>query len=327
MNVNRDFSNVFLLFKPDLSLEEAQVYSTTCNRMLSRQESWTNDKFRIRTVNTVTLIWFSKLWVSTPEGGGENLLNHAWLIEPNHRALVRVKEKESREGDPVEADTETEILRSVQGHPNIIKLYESKQLHKEGLTTRVMLVEWHGRGNLSSYIHGNLDNSYPIESEWAMQLLRVVKYLHDRGIVHSDIKPANILLSDNDNIILIDFGYAYRAAPNLSFSRGTPVYAAPEVLFHPCVAGPHTDVWSVAVTIHFLLHKARLPHQYYVLNNKAHEKQTFRDLAVDPFQGNLTTASKIAINHLLEYDYEKRPALTDQVLAQFEQALYPAKSQ
>ncbi|KNE62419.1 CAMK/CAMKL/MARK protein kinase [Allomyces macrogynus ATCC 38327] len=90
-----------------------------------------------------------------------------------------------------------------------------------------------------------------------MQLVGAVAWLHDRGIVHRDIKPDNILLATSaaDHIYLADFGLAAPytpGVPQLSFA-GSPHYAAPEVHFRWPYDGPEADVWSIGAVLYTVL--------------------------------------------------------------------------
>jgi serine/threonine protein phosphatase PrpC len=89
----------------------------------------------------------------------------------------------------------------------------------------------------------------------AERLLRAVGLLHRRQILHRDIKPENLLLGDDGELRLLDFGLAY--CPGLSQDLpwtlpGTPSYIAPEA-FRGDVPTPRQDLYAVGVTLYFLL--------------------------------------------------------------------------
>lgn len=89
----------------------------------------------------------------------------------------------------------------------------------------------------------------------AERLLRAVGMLHRRQILHRDIKPENLLLGDDGELRLLDFGLAY--CPGLSEDQpsalpGTPSYIAPEA-FRGDPPTPQQDLYAVGVTLYFLL--------------------------------------------------------------------------
>jgi len=89
----------------------------------------------------------------------------------------------------------------------------------------------------------------------AERLLRAVGMLHRRQIIHRDIKPENLLLGDDGELRLLDFGLAY--CPGLSEDQpsalpGTPSYIAPEA-FRGDPPSPQQDLYAVGVTLYFLL--------------------------------------------------------------------------
>ncbi len=91
--------------------------------------------------------------------------------------------------------------------------------------------------------------------ELAERLLRAVGMLHRRQILHRDIKPENLLLGDDGELRLLDFGLAY--CPGLSEDQpcalpGTPSYIAPEA-FKGDAPTPQQDLYAVGVTLFFLL--------------------------------------------------------------------------
>ncbi|MDI1329120.1 bifunctional protein-serine/threonine kinase/phosphatase [Pseudomonas sp. B14-6] len=89
----------------------------------------------------------------------------------------------------------------------------------------------------------------------AERLLKAVGMLHRRQILHRDIKPENLLLGDDGELRLLDFGLAY--CPGLSEDQpttlpGTPSYIAPEA-FAGEAPTPQQDLYAVGVTLYFLL--------------------------------------------------------------------------
>ncbi|KAF9483412.1 kinase-like protein [Pholiota conissans] len=95
--------------------------------------------------------------------------------------------------------------------------------------------------------------------EWFRFLLSAVEFLHKRGVVHNDIKPANILISSKNIPVLVDFGFAEKydmesdTAFHSNLSYGTPEYLSPE----RARGLPHdtrkSDVWSLGVTFFEIL--------------------------------------------------------------------------
>jgi len=92
-----------------------------------------------------------------------------------------------------------------------------------------------------------------------IQLCGAVNYLHQRDVVHRDIKAGNIFLDDKMNVKLGDFGLAaiMERADTLSYARrttfcGTPNYLAPEILCKGTGHGISVDIWAIGVLAYYL---------------------------------------------------------------------------
>jgi serine/threonine protein kinase len=93
------------------------------------------------------------------------------------------------------------------------------------------------------------------------QMSSALMYAHDRGIVHRDVKPSNILLDDQGNALLSDFGLARFEEPGASLTGsmmvGTPAFMSPEQV-RGDRAGPLSDQYSLGVIL-YLLTTGQLP--------------------------------------------------------------------
>jgi len=87
--------------------------------------------------------------------------------------------------------------------------------------------------------------------KYFLQLCDLFEYLHSKDVVHRDCKPSNIILSDNDNVYLIDFGISKTQEYN---PKGkSKKYASPEQLEKSDIEDTRTDVYSLGATIYSLL--------------------------------------------------------------------------
>ena len=130
-------------------------------------------------------------------------------------------------------------------HPYIVPIHDV--IYKEDSIITVM----------DFYKYGDLLNVLAMTNLNEIEVLEIVKkvlealcYLHQRGIAHRDIKPENIVLDDERNPVLIDFGYCTEQKSGLSSTLcGTLSYMAPEEIIGQDYDAMKADIWSLGVTI------------------------------------------------------------------------------
>jgi tetratricopeptide (TPR) repeat protein len=152
-----------------------------------------------------------------------------------------------------------EFLKLSQlNHPNIVTVYDLAI----DCGIEFMVLEWLSGENLADKI--NQSNGNRIAQKNAIDIVRIVAGAlacsHAAGIVHGDVKPSNIFLTDNRTVKLLDFGASgrspSRACDQIETSWATPVYASCE-LAEGQTPQPGDDVFALGVTAYYLLSGVR----------------------------------------------------------------------
>ena len=145
-------------------------------------------------------------------------------------------------------ESEVLLLQKLD-HPNIVKyictVRTTHHLH--------IVLEYMENGCLASNVRKFGTFSQSLVSLYIRQVLQGLEYLHEQGVIHRDIKGANILTTKSGLVKLADFGVSTQAnMAKASSVVGTPYWMAPEVIE---MSGPSTkcDIWSVGCTIVELL--------------------------------------------------------------------------
>uniref|UniRef100_A0A8D0E8A6 non-specific serine/threonine protein kinase n=1 Tax=Salvator merianae TaxID=96440 RepID=A0A8D0E8A6_SALMN len=145
---------------------------------------------------------------------------------------------------------EVQIMKMLD-HPHIIKLYQVM----ETKSMLYLVTEYAKNGEIFDYLanHGRLSETEARRKFW--QILSAVEYCHSRKIVHRDLKAENLLLDNNMNIKIADFGFGnfYKIGEPLTTWCGSPPYAAPEVFEGQQYEGPQLDIWSMGVVLYVLV--------------------------------------------------------------------------
>lgn len=139
-------------------------------------------------------------------------------------------------------------------HPNIVTAFDAGCIDK----THFLAMELVDGFSLSSMVasHGPLSSATVIDV--VAQAAAALQIAHEKGIVHRDIKPGNLMLTDDRKLKVLDFGLAsltfqvQKAKKNKQI-LGTVEYMAPEQIDQPEISDPRSDLYALGATMFYLL--------------------------------------------------------------------------
>ena len=187
---------------------------------------------------------------------GNGTFGSVWKVRhkiTNEIYAIKVINKENiiKQNMTEQIKKEIEIMYKLN-HPHIIKLYS----HFEDDEDFCLIMEYASRGQLYSFIKKQKQLNQISAKQYIKEIISAVKYLHslEPPIVHRDIKPENILIDNNGNCKLGDFGLAkYENEENIKDNYcGTLEYLAPETLSNSC-QGRSVDIWALGVLLFEML--------------------------------------------------------------------------
>ncbi|CAI9106655.1 OLC1v1005858C1 [Oldenlandia corymbosa var. corymbosa] len=170
-------------------------------------------------------------------------------------ALKKIRMDSEKEGFPITAIREIKILKELN-HDNIIKLKE--MVISPGPDNGIYMVFEYMDHDLTGLLdRPGIRFSVPQVKCYMRQLLTGVHYCHANRVLHRDIKSSNLLIDNNGNLKLADFGLSRRylndVNANLTNRVVTLWYRAPELLLGATKYGPAIDMWSVGCVFAELL--------------------------------------------------------------------------
>lgn len=187
-------------------------------------------------------------------------VHYAKNLESNESVAIKMMDKDKvlKAGLSEQIRREITTMRLV-AHKNIVELHEV-------MATRnniYFVMEYVKGGELFDKIGKSGKLTEAAAHKYFQQLIGAVDYCHSRGVYHRDLKPENLLLDENENIKVSDFGLSALSESKgqdglLHTTCGTPAYVAPEVISKTGYDGAKSDIWSCGVVL-FVLVAGYLP--------------------------------------------------------------------
>ena len=185
---------------------------------------------------------------------GMAVLYRAIDLDSGRQVAIKVPLPEM-EADPVLIERfkrEQEIGLSLD-HPGVVKTFTDE--HRSRL---YMVIEWVEWRLLRTIL--NEEKKLPIDRavKITLGICDALDYMHKRGIVHRDLKPENVMVGEDDQIKLIDFGIAMKEDArrltfvNISSMLGTPDYISPEQV-KGARGDQRSDIYSVGIILYEML--------------------------------------------------------------------------
>ncbi|KAI1183377.1 mitogen-activated protein kinase [Nemania serpens] len=181
-------------------------------------------------------------------------------LDAMHRNVIRQADVWLREYQSQEDLQHESIVRLYGGDARYLSLYME---HVDGKDLAARHV-WRDT-TTEKFVGGRTD---------AIRILKdiagALHYVHQKKRIHNDIKPANILYSQDRGAVLCDFGLSTRTTDPAT-NGGTPYYVPPEFIGQK-LRGPASDVWALGVTMLYVLRKIPFPDARGV---RGHPKQLY----------------------------------------------------
>ncbi|CAN1165236.1 CBL-interacting serine/threonine-protein kinase 6 [Linum perenne] len=180
---------------------------------------------------------------------------HARNLQSGKSVAMKVvgKEKVIKVGMTDQIKREISVMKMVK-HQNIVELHEV-MASKSKIYIAMELVRG---GELFAKIAAKGRLKEDVARVYFQQLISAIDFCHSRGVYHRDLKPENLLLDEEGNLKVTDFGLSafsehLKQDGLLHTTCGTPAYVAPEVIKKKGYNGAKADLWSCGVILYVLL--------------------------------------------------------------------------
>ncbi len=162
-------------------------------------------------------------------------------------ALKIIRKEISQVEDLFQLKCEFQMLKQMN-HKNLCHVYDFGFFDGKYYYTMEYIEGSNFYKTLRDYVLSNDQNKWKKFFDIVVQFLQALQYIHFKGIIHLDLKPLNVLIT-NGNVKILDFGLARSGKiSNIEFIYGTPIYIAPEILRGGLV-DHRADLYSLGVML------------------------------------------------------------------------------
>eukprot|EP00824_Muranothrix_gubernata_P021102 TRINITY_DN435_c0_g1_i3.p1 TRINITY_DN435_c0_g1~~TRINITY_DN435_c0_g1_i3.p1 ORF type:complete len:465 (-),score=77.40 TRINITY_DN435_c0_g1_i3:1256-2650(-) len=268
--------------------------------------------------------------------------------ETGNKYAIKIMERDNPQLDAKFFNlVRTEVQTMIQlDHPNIVKLVamSDNSILQKANGTQVpvfyIVLELVTGGELFDFVATGGRIAEPIVRFYFQQLLEVFNYIHTRGICHRDLKAENLLIDQNFNLKLADFGFSAPLGGKdgsgyLHTYLGTPTYMAPEIHMHQPYIGAAVDIFALGVLL-FIMVAAHPPFKradpndpFYKLlaTNRAPYFWRFHSKNKPGGDNFFSQPFKELVTQMLSLDPAGRPTLADIAQSSFLQSAMASPQQ
>ncbi|XP_046392641.1 maternal embryonic leucine zipper kinase-like [Ischnura elegans] len=184
--------------------------------------------------------------------GGFAKVKLATHVLTDEKVAIKIIDKRKFGEDLPRFITEVAVMK-ILDHQHISRLFQALETDNYIF----MVIEYCPGGELFDYIVEKDRLSEEESRTFFRHIVSAVGYVHNLGYSHRDLKPENLLLDEDKNLKLIDFGLCAKPVggmdTKLETCCGSPAYAAPELVSGKAYLGSEADIWSMGVLLYALL--------------------------------------------------------------------------
>eukprot|EP00879_Flechtneria_rotunda_P025140 GHRR01026700.1.p1 GENE.GHRR01026700.1~~GHRR01026700.1.p1 ORF type:complete len:361 (+),score=125.75 GHRR01026700.1:367-1449(+) len=227
-------------------------------------------------------------------------------IDGNKYVIKEVDISRMPKSEREAAEQEAKLLMALK-HPNIVRC-------KECFTSAQKLcivMDWCSEGDVYGILQKRKGQQLPEDTvlDWFVQICLGLKHVHDRKILHRDIKTQNIFVSSNGLLKLGDFGVSKVLSSTLALATtaiGTPYYLSPEICQNRKY-NQKSDIWSLGCVLYEM---ATMRHAFEAPNMRALIQKIIKG-SFSPISPSRSPELRQLVTVLLTLDARRRPGINE----------------